>query len=501
MTTDRARRLFLAACAALLIGYLALLVAHIGRGVGGCDSSGYANTARGILAGRIVEPIAALDRLALPDSLNRVVMPLAYEPGPRPRTMVPLYPPGFPLHIAFAVLLAGWSWGPFLVSPIAAIFCVVLMYLLGRELGLSRPLAVAGAAILGGCPVLLFQAVQPMSDVVATAWAEAAMLFALRSRRGDAWAAAAGAAAGIAILVRPTNGMLLLPLAFALRWRPRTLGLFVLGGLPFAGVFGVWNRTAYGSPLRSGYAGLFGSDLALANFPPRIRHYGYWLIAQLSPLVPLGWLAAAADRRIASRDRAMLASWFAPFLLFYCFWGAYDAWWYTRYLLPGVPALILGFLLVLRDLAEQLPEPGAQPARRLSSRGLVTIAAILAVAIFERNIERRFRPIGASQGQVIFPDASRELAARAGTGKALVVSMEFSGALRFYTDLEPVRWDWVDPGQFAQLRVRAAERGERVLALLLPHEIEQARPKVPGLWKFLGHVRQASLWELPPGPP
>jgi hypothetical protein len=501
MVTDESRRVFRVFAAALLIGYGALLIAHVGHGVGGCDSSGYANTARGILSGRIVQPIGALDRLALPDSFHRVFMPLAYEPGPRPRTMAPLYPPGFPLHIALAVLVDGWNAGPFLVSPIAAIFCAVLMFLLGRELGLSRPLALAGAAILGGCPVLLYQAVQPMSDVVATAWAEAAVLFALRSRRGDAWAAAAGAALGIAILVRPTNVMLVLPMAFALRWRPRTVLLLALGGLPFAGFFAMWNRTAYGGAIHTGYAGIFGSELDLANFPPRVHHYGHWLIAQLSPLVPLGWLAAAANRRIRGRDRALLLFWFAPSFLFYCFWGPYDAWWYTRYLLPGLPALILGFLLVLRDLTGLLPQPGAaQPGRRLSYPVLATAAVLLTVAVFERRIERRFRPLGASQGQVIFPDACRELAARTMGGKALVVSMEFSGALRFYADLTPVRWDWINPDEFALLRVRAAERGERIFALLLPHEVEPARPKVPGLWKSLGNVRQASLWELPPGP-
>ena len=39
-----------------------------------------------------------------------------------------------------------------------------------------------------------------------------------------------------------------------------------------------------------------------------------------------------SDRRLGRSDRAMLAAWFGLFLLFYCFWGPYEAWWFTRYL-------------------------------------------------------------------------------------------------------------------------------------------------------------------------
>lgn len=494
---ERSRLLFLVLTSTLLIGYGTLLIAHLGYGVGGSDSSGYANTARGILRGRIVQPIDALDRLGLPDSFDRVFMPLAYSPGPRPRTMAPLYPPGFPLHVAAAVVVGGWAVAPFLVSPLAAVLCLVVAYLLGRELGLSRPYSVAGAAMLGGFSALLYQAVQPMSDVVATLWAMAAILFALRSRRREGWALAAGAALGMAVLVRPSNALLILPMAAALPWRGRTLAYGIAGALPFAGLFAWWDQTAFGGALRTGYAGVLEGELRLSHFVPRLQYYGRSLVTQLSPLVPLGWLLCAADRRIAVRVRLLLVLWFAPLFLFYCFWGPYEIWWYTRYLLPGLPAVILGFLIVLRDLSARLPERGeAAPWRR--PRVLAAIAVLLTVAIFERRIERHFRPIGASQGQGIYPDGCRALAGRVEGNEALVVSMEFSGALRFYTDLAPVRWDWVTAEQFAILRARAGERGVRIVALLLPHEIESARPRVPGQWKFLGAVRQATLWELPP---
>ena len=67
------------------------------------------------LAGRVVEPVEALKHLT---HWCGLFIPLAFEPGPRPATMVPFYPPGMPLHVAFAALVGGWNYGPFVVSPL-----------------------------------------------------------------------------------------------------------------------------------------------------------------------------------------------------------------------------------------------------------------------------------------------------------------------------------------------------------------------------------------------
>ncbi len=167
------------AATAAYLGYAWLLFWHASFSVGGSDSSGYANAARLILTGRVVEPVEALKHLGLPPGFVRAFIPLAFVPGPRPGTMVPFYPPGMPLHVALAGLVAGWNYGPFVVSPLAALVSVFLVYLLGRELGLSRLFSTAGAAVLALCPVFVFMAEQPMSDTVATMWSLAAILFAL----------------------------------------------------------------------------------------------------------------------------------------------------------------------------------------------------------------------------------------------------------------------------------------------------------------------------------
>ncbi|HWZ84714.1 MAG TPA: hypothetical protein VN032_00845, partial [Thermoanaerobaculia bacterium] len=433
--------------------------------------------------------IAGLAKLGLDDGWAPVFTPLAQAAGPRPGTMVPFYPPGFPLHIALAAVGAGWSAAPFLVSPFAAVLCLGLTFVLGRQLGLSRPLAFAGAAILGAWAVFLFHGIQPMSDVTAAVWSTAAVAAALRSRQRTGWAAVAGAAFGFAVLVRPTNVLLLPALALALPWRARAISLFLAGGLPFAGFFAAWNRAAFGSAFRTGYTQLFSSELALSNFGPRLVRYGAGLCAELSALVPLGFLASGADRRVPARDRAVLFVWFAAIFLFYCLWGPSDSWTYGRYFLPAAPALVVGFLLCLRDLAERLP--------RRAQRAAAIAAVLVFVLLWERRAVRQLSALGGGDRGAVYPEATRAAAAHGGGAAALVVSMEFSAALRYYTAATPVRWDMLTPKTFALLRARAAQRSLRLCALLLPQEVAPALERVPGPWVFVGNVRQAGLWELP----
>ncbi|HKD19845.1 MAG TPA: hypothetical protein VKG23_18475 [Thermoanaerobaculia bacterium] len=481
-------RVFVAVAVAV---FGAVLIRCAVRGVGGSDQAGYANTARDIAAGRIVLPVAGLAELGLDPNWAPVFTPLAHEAGPRPATMVPYYPPGFPLHLAAAAAIGGWESAPFVVSPVAALLCLSLTYVLGREMGLSKGLALCGAVVLGAWDVFLFHAIQPLSDVAAALWATAAVVAALRARRRRGWALASGAAFGMAVLVRPTNALLAVALAFALPWRTAELALFAAGGLPFAGFYGAWNRAAFGSPLKTGYTHQFAGEFALANFAARFGRYGSQLAMELSPLVPLGGLALAADRRVAARDRAVLLAWFGAIFLVYCFWGPSDNWTYARYLLPVAPPLIVGFLLVVRDLAA-----------RLSARGrIIAIGAMVAIVVVcEILTDRHYTPLRAAPGEAVYPLACRALAAGSDGRPTLGVSMAFSAALRYYTDVVPVRYDFLTPEQFAILRQRADERGWRMTAILLPFEVPQAIAKVPGPWVFLGNVQRAGLWELPPGP-
>jgi hypothetical protein len=233
--------------------------------------------------------------------------------------MAPFYPVGLPLHMLAAGRLAGWETGPFLVSPVAATLSVLLIALLAREFGLGPIGCVCAAVILAVCPVFVFQALQPMSDVVATFWALLAILAALRARNRRRWAAVSGLAVGIGILVRPTSTLVALPVLLAITRRARTLAAFFAGAVPSALMLLAYDWICYGHPLRTGY-GVGGAlaDFALANFLPRFRHYARWLLEMLGP--PLAaWAIFLARRDAPSLDRALCAAWPLPCFLLYCF--------------------------------------------------------------------------------------------------------------------------------------------------------------------------------------
>ena len=474
--------------AALLAAYGAFLVRHAAFAVGGSDSSGYANVARRLKSEALVSRPRSLERLSLPDEWAQNFIPLGFMNGPRPGTMAPLYPPGFPAHLLAAASIAGWRIGPYLVSPIAAVLSALLIYLLGRDLGLPSVWALAAAAIFAAWPVLVFQALQPMSDVVATFWTIAAVFCARRTRRAPAWALGAGAAFGVAVLVRSTNAVLLLALACALPMTIRALTLFAAGGLPFAGLFAAYNFRCYGAAWSTGYGkSELLKEFALSQFPARIRYYTTELLSSFTPLVPLAWLAVPADRRLAARDRLLLCVWFGSYLLLFSFYLHYGSIVFLRFLLPGVPALILGAALVGdRVLGE----------RRASWTAVAALICVGVVVLEWRGV-RRDNILEIVADQSVYPESCLWTAETVPPG-AIVVAMQASGALEYYTDLTYVRWNWLDPQTFAKLREATGGEQRPWFALVFPVDAEEVRKRIPGHWTILGEKRGVALWRLDP---
>jgi 4-amino-4-deoxy-L-arabinose transferase-like glycosyltransferase len=392
--------------------------------------------------------------------------------------------------MAAAATIAGWRQGPFWVAPVCAAGALLLIFALGRDLGLSRPACAAAAAMLAAHAAFFFEALQPMSDVPATAWALAVLLCARRSRANVRWAPAAGFAFGVAFLVRPASVLVLVPCLVFLGFDRRRLSGFAAGGaLPFA-FFVAYNRAAFGHPFQTGYGeeGLW-RELAWGNFVPRVRHYAHWLSTTLTGLVLLGWLVAPFDRQIARRDRAALFLWFAIFLLFYCFYNPYETWWYLRFLLPALPALILAFLLASRD-ALRLIEP------RFGGAATGRFASVLAIGIVLLLEIRQFRRLGAQQivdDQVDYTEAAQWARERL-PSNALAIAMQMSGTLHYYTSIPIVRWDTLAPEDFRRILSTAEGRGYRIFALLFPFEEDKVRTRAPGAWVKIAALRDVSVW-------
>ena len=485
----------------LLIVYCGFLIKNAWYAVSGADSAGYVSFARWMVQGQVVKPAEELTRLGLPNDFTNVFIPYGFNRGPRPGTVAPFYPVGLPLHLALGGLIGGWEYGPFLVNPIIAGLSLILIYLVGLELGLPRRFSVTGAVLLAAHPLFLYFVLQPMSDGTSVFWALVVVWTSLRSRQRDLWGLFAGAAFGMAFLVRPSNILLLVPILFSLRLKPKVLLLFCLGGLPLAGIFFAYNTAAYGHPLKTGYTVTNHEDLLMwANLSARFRYYVYFLTMLIGPLVWLGWLSVGAFRQIYWRDRALIVSWLAAFLLFFSFYNMYHVWWYTRFVLPGIPAMILGALLTTRELIERL-KPRVGQSRRVTLSWAAVIALIVVSVGFSCHYTvRRYHILAGGQEELIYPESCR-WADQKLPDQSLIFSMQMSSTLKYYTDRLIARYDLMAPGQWQVLKTQVAAKGYRCYALLWFWEVGKAKEALPGKWEQIGIYRDnISLWQIEPEP-
>ena len=252
-----------------------------------------------------VRPVAEVERLGVPPESDHNFTPLGFHRGPRPGTMTPLYPIGYPLPQAAGALVAGWERGPFLISPIFAALSLLLVYHLGRELGLSPGLSFAGAAILGASPTFVFMGLSPMSDMAATFWGMLAVWAGLRTGTRSEWALLAGAAFGVAFLIRPTSLFALPAVLLAMRWSARTMLHFCLGGAPLAAVFFGYNLLSQGSFFSTGYTTTgHQAELRAEGVGARLGSYVSILMTTMGPLLLPGWAGISAGGTLRN-DRAM----------------------------------------------------------------------------------------------------------------------------------------------------------------------------------------------------
>jgi hypothetical protein len=463
------KRAFRIAAAALAFSWYGwFLFTNVVDVAGGSDSSGYANAARMMGQGRLVERVSMLRELNLPDEWAVAFSPLGFWSGPEPGTIIPTYPLGFPAQMAILAEVIGEHAGFFLLVPLMALGSVVAMYFLARELGIEPEWSVAAAAMLAAFPTFVFLAIQPMSDVPALFWCLLAMLAALKSRRTSWLAAVSGALFGVAVAVRPTNVLLLVPLAMAIGWRPKQLVFLAAGASPFAGALMYEQWALFGSPFATGYGPI--SDLMkLKYFEARFFHYASWLLVLATPLVfPLGLFS----------KRRFLAAWFGVFFIFYCFYEHYDAWWYTRFLLPGVPALIAGALLSLSEVRPRL--------RLLLIAGVVLTGVHWSdkqgASILDRDEQHYRNAVNALEP--LIPE------------RAVVVAMQMSGALRFYGERTALRYDLLNADRFQILRAHASIAGYPAYAVIFDHELKDAMEKTGARWTPVAMHRAVTLYKL-----
>jgi hypothetical protein len=432
--------------------------------VGGSDSYGYVSQAALLAQGRLT------DRVPVDPSYDwylahLTLTPLGYAPTAEPGAIAPTYPPGLSLLMAPVWLLSPSR--VYLVVPLFAALAVFLCYRLGRVLEDPLSGALAGA-LLSVSPVFLFQTMQPMSDVPAAAcWLGAVLLASLDGRRtppssplagppdgaplltsrgAAARSACAGAAASLAILIRPNLAPLAaVPLAL-IAWRPadgtsrlRNAVLFIAAAVPGAVTLAWIQSIRYGSPLASGYGSL-GPLFSPGNIPANLEQYARWLTDTHTPFVWVcvlaPWALARGPRRVRSLAWAALvfsAGVFALYLPYVAFQR--HEWTYLRFLLPAIPFMLLLAARASLSFVRQLP---------IVARAPLTLVLFGAVAVYCGSIAERRHAFELRAAEQRYADAGEFVRQRL-PANAIVLAGQHSGSVRFYGGRPILRFDLVQP--------------------------------------------------------
>jgi dolichyl-phosphate-mannose-protein mannosyltransferase len=419
---------------------------------GGADSYGYVGQARLLAHGQLTDTIPLDPGFSWPD-VEATLTPLGFTQGQARGVIAPKYPPGLPL--LFAPLTRLSERAVYLLVPIFGVLTIAVTYRVGMRLG--DPLAAGIAAlILSLSPTFLFQVVQPLSDVPATACWLAALVAAASG--APAAAAGAGALASLAILIRPNLAPLavlvllaahLSPPAGGRRWRPAVA--FVAALLPGILVLGWIQNVRYGSPFASGY-GTLEQGFSPGNILPNLERYPRWLTETHTWFI---WLALLAPLWIARRASHRTLAWIAVAVAA-AVWVAYlpyayfqpREWFYARFLLPAIPVMVFFATAVALWGLRRLP---------VALRAPVTTAllVVLALTLLESSRARGVFDIRAQEQK--YPRAGAFVRDSLPPA-AFVLAMQHSGSIRYYANRPTLRWDLLDPHRLddtiAMLRAR-----------------------------------------------
>ncbi len=330
--------------------------------------------------------------------------------------------------------------------------------------------------------MLLFQAVQPMSDVPAAFWWFLAVL--LLTYDSIPAALFAGLAAGIACVVRPNLFAMVPVLAIVAVWwhgsiRPISRWMAFFMGPAIAAIAIAWlNYSLYGSATTSGYGGV-GQLFSIDHLWPNLARYPRWAIMAQSVLVVVPIAAPFVIRRgllapRVSQLRAVRLAWAAllsavALQTFYLFYLVLDDWFQFRFLLPVLPWLLVMQAAVLAALCRALPPP-------LRSMAVVVIA----VLIPSWGIDRA-RGLGAFR----LRDSEHRYLEVAGFARtlptdAVFMTLHHSGSLPYYASAAVLRWDWLDPANIDRVVSQLQGRGRRVYAVFDDFEEPRFRNRFAG---------------------
>ena len=441
--------------APLLALVVAIVLATFGvvRGtwaVGGSDSSCYALMAQAFAAGHL-QPASALAADAPWPNPSLTLAPGGFIPSPmHANAASPICTPGMSVLMAPLAAVFGQD-AIFWLTPIAAAALVMFAFVIGRQL--AGGMAGATAAILTATsPIVLYQTVQPMNDILTAALWLGAIALGRRS-------AIAGVMIGMAIFVRPN----LAPLAAVLALIPfiqyginrqagRALAQMIAGSLPGA-VAVLWlNHALYGSVIGSGY-GAAADLFSVGHVSDNLSNYSRALY-QTQHIVPaVALLAPLVFDGIKRKGAVLLLGFAAVETAIYLFYTPFPEWWYLRFLIPAIVVLLILASAATVQILSRNMMGGVIPIIAVILGIVGTRAAGDRQAFELQRMEARYRH-------------TAELVRDRLPANAVLITVWESGSMRFHAGREIVMWDSLDPAWLDRAITWLKSKGQQPYVLV-----------------------------------
>ena len=456
------------------------LVAGFGFGTfaaGGSDSYCYVSQAHLFAKGELTEEVSRRAEFSWRDA-DVTLIPLGYRPAAAPGRMAPVCPPGFSLLMA-AVFPIG-DRAMFVLVPLFGAVILLCTAVIGRQLGQTLSGA-AAALLLSVSPTFLLMVFAPMSDVPATALWMAALVVAFSVAESSMASTAAGILAGLAILTRPNLAPLaMIPCAVLLSRKGWKHGMWY--GVPVAAAAAIvaWMHTErFGDPLRSGY-GESGELFALSHVAANARSYAVRMTALYTPLV---WLSAGAPfvlwRRSSRSFILAIVGIIAGTWIAYLLYLPFDAWFFTRFLLPAIPLMLLLSAVVALSFIEHVP---------LWARTPTAIALVLVMTLVLLEESRRRGVFTSAGDEQKYPRAAAFV--RDTLPPSYVLARQHSGSIRLYAGRPTIRWDAIGGDQLDLVVQQLRSIGTEV------HVVVDDDEWTPFTTHFAGQAATARLRQL-----
>ena len=154
-------------------------------------------------------------------------------------------------------------------------------------------------------------------------------------------------------------------------------------------------------------------------------------------MVPLLVRGALRDGSTGFSPRACLATLLTLTFLSYVFYAVFNHWFYLRFLMPAYPALFVLVAAAIVWIAQKLPVEARVPAGAMVSAAMI---------LFGINVGRDIGIFRQALYQQRHVRAAAEVASRT-PEKAVVLSVQHSGSVRYYANRITLRYDWLPPDQ------------------------------------------------------